>query len=323
MHVKKKLLALNTARGNKMSFFDTEVMTDKTGNGTGARFNRFLANIQVTDYQTNDAVTKHERIRRALHAEYYSTPYSTTTSLLIGSYGKKTSVRPPRDIDLIFILPENVRSKFPYFTDNIQSRILQEIKLKLQRLFPLTKMSADGPVIYIPFSDSSFSVEVVPAFKRVSGGYDVCYTKNGGSWGVAYPEIEAAQLVNSNQRTDGNTTKLIKMIKVWQYFCNVELESFAIEILCQEFLRSYSHASKTSVYYDYMVRDFFKFISERWSGTVSKPGTLFDEININPDLWKSKAKSAYLRAQKACELEAFPTSANVEWRKIFGDYFVG
>ena len=306
-----------------MSFFETQLSSDKTGNGTGAKFNRFLANIQLTENQIADAIQKHERIRKALHAEYYSTPYTTSTSLLIGSYGKKTSVRPPRDIDLIFILPESVRSKYPFFTDNIQSRILQEVKLKLQKQFPLTKMSADGPVIYIPFSNSSFSVEVVPAFKRSSGGYEVCYTKDGGSWGVAYPELEAAQLSNSNLKTEGNTTRLIKMIKIWQFVCDAELESFAIEILCQDFLNSYQYASKSSVYYDYMVRDFFKFISERWSDSVTKPGTLFGEINIKPELWRSKANSAYQRAQKACELESVPEYANVEWKKIFGDYFVG
>ena len=306
-----------------MTFFGTTTNEDKNGNGTGARFNRFLANIQLTEYQTNDAISKHERIRKALHSEYYGTPYTTTTSLLIGSYGKKTAVRPPRDIDLMFILPEQVRTKYPMFTENIQSRILQEVKLKLQKQFPLTKMSADGPVIYIPFSDTSFSVEVVPAFKKYSGGYDVCYTKNGGSWGIAYPEAEAAQLLSSNSSTDGNTIKLIKMIKVWQYTCNVEINSFAIELLCQEFLKSYMYASKSSVYYDYMVRDFFKHITGRWSGTITKPGSWYDEISLNTPAWKSKAISAHERAQKACLLEGNPAAANIEWRKIFGDLFIG
>lgn len=306
-----------------MDWFTEVANRGSTASGTGAKFDRFLSHIQLTDKQIEDAVSKHTRIRKALHAEFYGTPYTTTTSMLIGSYGKNTAIRPPRDIDLLFILPESARSKYGYWTPNIQSRILQDVKLKLQKNFT-TKMSADGPVIYIPFTDSTFSVEVVPAFKKYDGCFEVCYTKDGGSWGIAYPEAEASQLIKSNLKTNGNTIKLIKMIKIWQYVWSVELESFGIEILCQDFLSSYEHASKTSVYHDYMIRDFFKFITNKWTNSVYKPGGYLDSFELG-DSWRSKATSALRRAEKAVAFESAgkQADANNEWRMIFGDYFVG
>jgi len=299
------------------------VSNSSAGTGVGAKFDRFLRKIQLTEAQTADAISKHERIREALNEHYYGKSLISNTSQLIGSYGKRTAIRPPRDVDLLFVLPESVRSKYTIFDSNIQSRILQEVKTVLQRRFPLTKMSADGPVIYIPFTESSFTVELVPAFRIYSGRFEVCYTKDGGSWGTTYPDEEANQLTASNQKTNGNTIRLIKMMKKWQYYCNVELDSFAIELLCQEFLQTYQYADKSSVYYDWMVRDFLKHILNKFFNSVSKPGFLLSELDIG-DEWKSKARSALQRVEKAISLEEkYPYLATEEWQKVFGSDFTG
>ena len=72
----------------------------------GAKFERFLTNIQLTDRQKEDAQTKHNRVRKTLQDHYYPASYTGTTSVLIGSYAKKTAVRPPTDVDILFIIPE-------------------------------------------------------------------------------------------------------------------------------------------------------------------------------------------------------------------------
>lgn len=294
------------------------------GNGVGAKFERFLSHIELTDSQVKDAINKHQRIRQILHQEYYNTPFETKTSMLIGSYAKNTAIRPPRDIDLLFFLPETARSKYSYWDSQIQSKILQEVKTKLQKNFPYSEIRVDAPVIFFPFQESNFSVEVVPAFKNSYGEIEVCYTKNGGSYSKAYPTQEMNQLTTSNKRSNGNTVKLIKMIKIWQRFCNVDLDSFAIELLCQEFLNYYEHHDKSSVYFDYMTRDFFKFLKNRYSTSLTKPGEFFSNYTIG-DTWKSKAEMAHLRAEKATSYmnEGKIASADEEWRKIFGALFVG
>jgi len=109
------------------------------------------------------------------------------------------------------------------------------------------------------------------------------------------------------------------MIKCWQGECSVPLKSFWIELLVVRFLAQWEHAGKTSVYYDWMVRDFFYFLVNQAFGSVYAPGT--GEAMYIGDAWKSRAESARDRAARACGYESQSSSlAGPEWRKIFGTY---
>ena len=67
------------------------------------RFTQFLANIKLTDAQFQDGITKQAGIRDCLNRHYYELSSETENSMLIGSWGKDTRVKPPRDIDILFI----------------------------------------------------------------------------------------------------------------------------------------------------------------------------------------------------------------------------
>ena len=83
---------------------------------------------------------------------------------------------------------------------------------------------------------------------------------------------------------------------------------------------SWQHKGNSSVYYDWMVRDFFYFLKNKsqWS-SVYVPGT-YEVITLGDTGWQSRAETAYNRAVKATEYEAseMPYSAGGEWQKIFG-----
>jgi hypothetical protein len=108
------------------------------------------------------------------------------------------------------------------------------------------------------------------------------------------------------------------MMKRWQDYSNAPMKSFWIELLVIDFLTTWEHRGHSSVYYDWMVRDFFRYIITKASGWVYVPGT-YESIFLG-DAWKSKAQMAFGRAVKACEHEGAerPYSAGEEWQKIFG-----
>ena len=112
------------------------------------------------------------------------------------------------------------------------------------------------------------------------------------------------------------------MLKRWQEHCSVPLRSFVLELLAVDFLEGWEHAGKSTVYYDWMTRDFFRWLKDKWFlPGVTVPGT--DEfIALSGEEWKSKAQSAYGRAVKACDYEQreMPYSAGEEWQKVFGDF---
>lgn len=279
------------------------------------RFDTFLANLLLTAEQVSDGDTKHRGVRRCLNRHYYGQPSETGNSLLVGSWGKDTTIRPPRDIDVLFELPASVYHRFETRPGNKQSQLLQEVKSVLLGTYPGTDMRGDGQVVVVPFA--SYALEVVPAFLLTDGQYWICDTNGGGRYKTTHPKAEIAAVAESDQKTNGNTRALIRMMKRWQEYCSVPLKSFWLELLAIEFLTTWPHAGHSSVYYDWMVRDFFGFLVSKAGLYVFVPGT-WDLVWLG-DAWKSRAESAQGRAKKACELEGeFTCLAGDEWQKVFG-----
>jgi hypothetical protein len=280
------------------------------------RFTKFLETLGLTQAQISDGIAKRESVCKALNSNYYRVSNGTADSIYVGSWGKGARIRPPRDVDVLFRLPDAIYHQYQQRTGNKQSQLLQEVKGVLAASFPRTDIRGDGPVVKVPFL--SFNVELVPAFKLTNGQYWIPITTNGGSYKTFDPDAEVTRITESNIATNGNTRDIVRMMKCWQAYCSVPLKSFYIELVAIEFLKSWEHAGKSKVYYDYMVRDFLKFLIGKAHGYVFVPGTV-EMISLG-DAWKSRAQSAYDRALKACQFEADkkPYSAGEQWQKIFG-----
>ena len=125
--------------------------------------------------------------------------------------------RPPRDVDLYFLLPPAVYERFQGYVWNQQSALLQEVKDILATTYPDTDMRGDGQVVLVRFG--SYSVEVVPAFSLVDRRYWICDTHNGGSYKTTDPWAEVAHIDAADKATNSNLRPLIRMLKVWQVEC--------------------------------------------------------------------------------------------------------
>lgn len=280
------------------------------------RFDAFLNNIKLTDDQIADGQTKNGGVRKCLNTHYWNTASETAHSQLVGSWGKHTRIRPPRDIDVMFVLPDSVYNRFQQRTGNRQSQLLQEVKEVLQKTYSATRMRGDGQVVIVPFA--TYAVEVAPAFELTTGQYWICDTNDGGRYKNFDPNAEQKNISDSDTASSGNTRDLVRMMKKWQDWCSVPMKSFWIELLAVNFLSAWENKGKSSVYYDWMVRDFLKFIVTKADTFVFVPGTY--ELLALGNAWKSRAETARDRAIKACELESASkaTEAGLEWQKIFG-----
>lgn len=288
--------------------------------GVSEQFNGFLSNLKVTSTQQSDAETKVRGVTKCLNKKYYESDSEISHSFLVGSWGKKTHVRPPRDVDVFFVLPDSVYQRYALMSASLnkQSQLLQEVKGVLSGCYSSTKMRGDGQVVVVPFA--SYELEVVPAF-QITDGYRICDTNEGGRWNTVHPDSEIRMMNYYDKESDGNTRDLVRMMKRWQKECSVPLKSFWIERLAQTFIDTWEHKGKSAVYYDYMVRDFLKNLVGRANSTIVAWGSN-EVINLG-DAWKSRAETAYARAKKAIEYECdkMPISSRDEWRKIFGPDF--
>lgn len=280
------------------------------------RFQTFLENLMITQDQKKDGEIKHQGIVSCLNRAYWDIPDETAHRILIGSWGKFTRVRPPRDVDILFVLPVKVYWRFQQRTGNRQSQLLQEVKSYLQTTYPQTDIRGDGQVVVVPFN--TCMVEVAPAYPCERGGYLVCDTNNGGHYKQIHPKAEIAALHSADTALNGNVRKLTRILKQWQRHCNVPIKSFQIEALVMELLPRLSYGSYSEFWFDWLVRDALEHMISRANGKFAMPVT--GEVIQFGDEWLSKALSAYRRALKACayEVRNWQTLAGDEWQKIFG-----
>lgn len=282
------------------------------------RFTTFMDNLSLTEAQRIDGETKFKGVVKTLNQAYWGSDSETDHAFYIGSWAKQTRIRPPRDVDLYFLLPVEVYNRFKLYKGNKQSALLQEVKGKLLASYPLSDIKGDGPVVLAGFW--TFNVEIVPAFLYDADdrSYYVCDTKNGGSYKTTKPLHEVDAIEWADQRNNSNVRRLVRMLKCWQAYCSVPLKSFYLELLATDFLDQWQYKDKSYFYYDWMCRDFFAWLITRTNSFVMAPGT-YEIMRIGDD-WKSKAESAHGRAVKACDFEQGNKEGDAgdEWQKIFG-----
>ena len=284
--------------------------------GVTKRFQTFYHELALTNAQVIEGHNHHTGVRKSLNLHYYGLSSESANSFLVGSWGKNTCTRPPRDIDLYFVLPYAVYQRFESLQGNKQSALLQEVKRSLQSTYPNTELRGDGQVVVVGFN--RMSVEVVPAFVCPNGQHLICDTHAGGRYKTADPIAESYHIATINNKFSDNLCPLIMMVKAWQYHCNVPLKSFCIELVVADFLQQCPWSNNSFFYYDWIVRDFFAYLGSRTNRYVFVPGT-GEWIHLG-DGWLSRADTAYSRAAKACDYERIDLTylAGEEWQKIFG-----
>src|SRR5271166_344979 len=196
------------------------------------RFDQLLHNLALTEQQRLDGETKSAGVRSCLNRHYWGTSSTTANSLLIGSWGKHTRVRPSRDVDILFLLHPSVYHRFQQRNGNRQSQLLQEVKEVIRSTYSQTTMRADGQVIVVPFG--TMTVEVSPGFRCQDGSIIVCDANGGGRYRTSTAEAEVVDLNLSDSAFSGKARALARMMKQWQRECNAPLKSFHLERLAVE-----------------------------------------------------------------------------------------
>lgn len=279
------------------------------------RMEAFIENLAVTDSQARDGDIKQTGVRATLNRHYYNLESETANSMLTGAWGKHLRVRPPRDVDILFVLPWDVYYRFEQRAGNKQSQLLQEVKSVLGAEYTESDIGGDGQVVVVRFA--SMPVEVVPAFELSDGQFWICDTNYGGTYRTTDPRAEIADLDASDQANGGVTRNLIRMMKQWQRHCAVPLKSYILERLAVELLRTWPY-ERSYFWYDWLVRDFLAYLTSRISGGIIMPGT-GEWIGLG-EAWASHARIAYAAALRACDYERDNENvlAGYEWQTIFG-----
>ena len=284
----------------KERYSDKLLLMDKINKN----FEQFYEKIQLTDEQKEDAKCKYKGVCKVLHNHYYpSVKYDGTTKLLFGSYGKKTHIRPARDIDVIFRLPLELFEQYHDNQSNKQAQLLQDVRNVLKRAYPKSEINANEKVVTVHFSERRHNVEVLPAWEEKDNKFRIPDSTDGGKWKYDFdPRLEMKKIQDSEEQT-GNTRFLIRVIKKWSENCSANIKSYDIEQKVLNFFMFQRGERKSE-----LVGDFFQFAYN----------------NETQDNLKSHFNTACKRAKKAFDLETAGDfeSASIEWKKVFGNDFL-
>jgi hypothetical protein len=285
-------------------------------------FSTFCSNIQVKDGGTISS--RYKAITRRLNTDFWNTKSDISHSLYVGSYGRNTAIQGFSDLDMVFELPSSLYYQYDKYIGNGQSALLQVVRTSMQKTYSTSSVGGDGQVVVVSFKDG-ITFEVVPVFSNKIDSYTFPDSNGGGSWKTTNPKPEIAAIKTRNSACNQNLIPLCRMMRAWKKKWDVPIGGLLLDTLAYQFIDRFEHKDKSYLYYDYMCRDFFRYIADQdknqtyWKApgsgqSVDKKGT-----------FQWKATRCYNISLEAIAHEsATPKkmwAAKQKWREIFGNSY--
>lgn len=277
-------------------------------------FEIFLDNLKVDGYE--QISLRYHEITKKLNRSFRDIDSDTANCLQVGSYGRYTGIKGISDLDMLYIMPDNLWDKYK----NSQSLLLNDVQKALSERYPATEIKVDRLVVDIYFAN--FKFEVQPVFE-VFDGTDITYKypdTYDHSYKITKPRQEQCAMTEFRQYYGDTHRHLCKMVRAWKNNMGQDMGGLLVDTLTYKFLTSNrDRAIWTYSQYDALCRDFFEFL-------INEPiKSHYQALGSGQDV-KVK-KSFHKKAQKAYEIaiDAFEESdeqkRNYKWRKLFGRSF--
>lgn len=179
-------------------------------------FENFFDSISLdslSEYQSSI-----ESLTKLLNKKYYGSDSVDDHCLVVGSVGRQTAVSETSDLDLLFVLPQEVYTRFNAYDSNGQSALLQEVKNTIKNRYPKTDIKGDGQAVVINFTNRFYSIDLVPAFEQDDGSFKYPDSNDGGSWKKTDPVPEQDACSVLFDKTDGDGKRLCNALRVWKKY---------------------------------------------------------------------------------------------------------
>ncbi len=285
----------------------------------------FYNNLKIPTDTISSISVRYKRITRQLNRDLWNSESDTLNSMYTGSYGRDTASHGISDLDITFRLPVRLYDQYRVYMGNGQSALLQAVKTSLQKMYPTSNVAGDGQVVVITFNDG-IRFEILPVFDHKDGSSFIFPdSNNGGSWQVCNPKAEIKAIQDRHENTNKNLKKICRMLRIWKMHCSVTMTGMLIDTLVYQFIENYEHRGKSFLYYDYIFRDLFDFMSkqDQTQNHWRAPGS--GSYVYRTGIFENKARSAHLRVVEA---NAFGANGNQwsqrqKWRDVFGTDYPG
>lgn len=279
-----------------------------------AIFTDFLGNLAITNAETISL--RYGELTGALNKKFRDTDSKQANTLQVGSFGRRTGINGISDLDMLYIMPK--RKWGTYNVARGQTKLLEDARTAIKDRYPNTKVRVDRLVVTVTYQN--FHIEVQPVFEQDDKSYKYPDTKNGGSWKTTKPRQEMDAVAELDEIKNCNLRRLCKMARAWKNKHGVGIGGLLIDTLAYNFLTATKeYDTRSFLYYDWMSRDFFKYLSElEEQGEYAAPGSR-QRVKVKKKFQK-KAKKAYEQCLEAIAAEK-TDQVNDKWKRVYGRPF--
>ena len=274
-------------------------------------FRDFLQNLKIDN--SEKISNRYDEITASLNKKFRDTESKKANSLQVGSYGRWTAIKGISDLDMLYIMP---KGKWNYYKDGKQSQLLSDVRSAIKARYPTTDVRVDRLVVTVTYTN--FHIEVQPVFEQDDGSFKYPDTYNDGSWKITKPREEIAAMTEFSREKNNNLRNLCRMARAWKNKHGVGMGGLLIDTLAHNFLKSTDYYDdKSFLYYDYMSRDFFEYLSklpkqDRFAALGSG-----QHVKVKKN-FQRKAKKAYKLCLKAIDAG---DASHDKWKKVYGRPF--
>ena len=279
---------------------------------TAELFSKAISNLKVGDTVLTINARRDE-ITKVLNKSFRSKEGCTDYKLMVGSFGRHTAVKGVSDLDMIFILPPDIRTS--YSDENGPRRILERVRDVLKDRYPKTEVTVDQCVVRVQYVNNAFKFEVQPAFENQDKSFSYPDTI-AKRWKVTKPRDEIVATKECNDLTSSHMRHLARMVRAWKNTHGLNMGGLLIDTLVYRFFegtRDYAHTGFDS--FHLMVRDFFCFLKDEPEQDYYHALGSSQQVKVRRK-FQPKAKKAYNCCVAAIEGDG--VSAAEKWRKVFG-----
>lgn len=285
-------------------------------------FERFIQDLELRAGEDREAKRQERNVFDAMKRRL-----GPRESILSGSYGRSTAIRPLNDIDLFLIFTQdrsgNGRGETP-------EQFLVRVKQALEAEFPGKQARLQNRSVNIEFNGTGIGFDVVPALEdpRQPGVYTIP-DRQRGKWIQSNPSkhIEACDTANTSAKQQ--LKPLIKSVKRWNHLQGKPVPSFLLEVMAYAGITSFRPESGLSVFAQGMAH-LFRFMSERILTEWRDPAGLGPPINAGVGeghllQGQQRLSGAARKAGRAVEQERLGNmaEANALWRELLGPDYPG
>lgn len=280
-------------------------------------FSGFLDNLIVDNYE--QISLRYGEITASINKKFRDTESKTANSLQVGSYGRWTGIKGISDLDMLYIMPKNAWDEYK---DGGQYTLLSDTRDAIKARYPNTDVRVDRLVVTVRYTN--FHVEVQPVFEEYDENDESYFkypdTYDGGKWKITKPRQEIAAMKDFVDQKNKNLRRLCKMVRAWKNKHGVVMGGLLIDTLAYNYLSSTSdYDNKSYTYYDWMSRDFFKYLMDQPEQDYYKALGSRQNVKVKKKFQK-KAKEAYELCLEAIDAGG-SASACSTWKDVYGKHF--